>query len=252
MEVKDLQISYGTHKVLNGLSFDVKEGKITTIIGANGSGKSTLFNGMTKNLRINKGSILLDGKNIETIPLKCFAKKTAIVHQYNSAPNDLTVEKLVGYGRIAHCGFYGKYNKEDKKTIEWAMEVTDTIELQKKRICDLSGGQQQRVWIAMALAQDTKLLFLDEPTTYLDIRYQIEILRLIKQLNEKYHITILMVLHDINQAVHYSDEIIAMKDGKVIAIGRPKDIITKELIEKVYDISLEIEQFGESKYIITV
>ena len=252
MEVKELEFSYGKERVLNHISFKIPKGKITTLIGANGCGKSTLFNVMTKNLRAHTGGIFLDGKNINQIPLKQFAKQVSIVHQYNVAPNDLTVEKLIGYGRIAHSGFYKSNKDEDEKLIGWAMEITDVAELKNSRISDLSGGQRQRVWIAMALAQKTKILFLDEPTTYLDIRYQIEILKLIKRLNKEFGITIITVLHDINQAIHYSDEIIAMKDGKIIAQGVPQNVITEEAIKEVYDIDLKVEELQGNNFVITV
>lgn len=252
MEVRELDFSYGKNKVLNQISLQIPKGKITTLIGANGCGKSTLFHVMTKNLRAQHGKIFLDGKNINEIPLKQFAKEVSIVHQYNVSPNDLTVKKLIGYGRIAHRGF-GKKNKEqDEKFIHWAMEVTGITELKDRQISDLSGGQRQRVWIAMALAQNTKILFLDEPTTYLDIRYQIEILKLLKRLNLELGMTMLVVLHDINQAIQYSDEIIAMKDGKIIAQGSPRDIATEKILKTVYDVDLRVENVNGNIFVLTI
>jgi iron complex transport system ATP-binding protein len=251
MEIKNIEFSYGKNKVLNDISFSIAEGKITTLIGANGCGKSTLFNVITKNLKPQGGSVELNGKNIADIHLKDFAKQVAIVHQYNTAPSDLTVEKLIGYGRIAYCGF--KRDKaEDERYVNFAMDVTGVSSFAKKQISQLSGGQRQRVWIAVALAQNTKILFLDEPTTYLDIRYQIEILRLVKKLNREYGITIVMVLHDINQSIAYSDNIIAMKDGKIIAQGNPESIITEELIKTVYGIELAVKNVDDNKVVLTV
>ena len=252
MEIKNVEFSYGNHKVLNDISFKVQEGKITTIIGANGCGKSTLFNVITKNLKPQKGSVLLNGEDIKHISLKNFARQVAIVHQYNTAPNDITVEKLVSYGRIAHIDKGRRNYADDEKYIDFAMEVTGVSEFAKKQISNLSGGQRQRVWIAMALAQNTKILLLDEPTTYLDVRYQIEILRLVKKLNTEYGITIIMVLHDINQSIAYSDCIIAMKDGKILAEGNPNEVITEELIKKVYGIELSVKEIGENKIVLTV
>ena len=252
MEVKNVSFAYGKQQVLRNLSFQVKEGSILTLIGANGCGKSTLFNVMTKNLKPQGGQVLLDGMDIQQIPLKRFACRVAIVHQYNTAPDDLTVEKLVGYGRIAHAT-RGRYNRDaDEKWIDWALEVTETAAFRKKNISALSGGQRQRVWIAMALAQNTKLLFLDEPTTYLDIKYQLDILHLVRRLNREFGITIMMVLHDINQAIHYSDEIIAMKDGGIIAKGTPAEIITAKTIQAVYGIRLEVAEHKAGRFVMTV
>lgn len=251
--VKDLSFAYGKHEVLKGLSFELHKGKITTLIGANGCGKSTLFNLMTKNLKPDNGEIILNGKNIENIRLKDFAKQAAIVHQYNTAPADLTVEKLISYGRTPYHKLGMPQNaEEDEKKIQWAMEITNTLKLKDKPVAKLSGGQKQRVWIAMALAQDTKILFLDEPTTYLDIRYQLQILKLIKQLNREFGITIIMVLHDINQSLYYSDEIVAMKDGKIIAQGLPEEIITTELVQSVFDVDLHIQNMNGKPFILTI
>ena len=193
MEVRDLSFSYGKNKVLKGISFTIEGGKITTIMGANGCGKSTLFNLMTKNLYPRKGNIFLHGRNIQNFGLKDFAKRVSIVHQYNSSADDITVERLVSFGRTPHMKMMQGRSDEDEKLIEWAMEVTNVEKYRDREVSRLSGGQRQRVWIAMALAQNTKILFLDEPTTYLDIRYQIEILELVKKLNEEYGITIIMV-----------------------------------------------------------
>lgn len=251
--VGDLFFAYGKHEVLKGLSFDLHEGKITTLIGANGCGKSTLFNLMTKNLKPDSGEILLCGKNLADIRLKDFAKQAAIVHQYNSAPADLTVEKLISYGRTPyHTLGLSPDAKEDEEKIKWAMEITHTLKLKDKPVSELSGGQKQRVWIAMALAQDTKILFLDEPTTYLDIRYQLQILKLIRQLNREFGITIVMVLHDINQSLYYSDEIVAMRGGKIIAQGQPEEVITTELVKEVYNVDLKIQRMDNKPFILPV
>lgn len=251
--VRNLSFSYGKHEVIKNLSFDLHKGKITTLIGANGCGKSTLFNLMTKNLKPDSGIIELGKINIENIRLKDFAKSVAIVHQYNTAPTDLTVEKLISYGRNPYHKFGVSQNaKADEEKINWAMEITNTAKLKDKPVAELSGGQKQRVWIAMALAQDTDILFLDEPTTYLDIRYQLEILKLIKKLNRDFGITIVMVLHDINQSLYYSDEIVAMKNGKIIAQGVPTEIITSELIQSVYDVALNIQMIDSKPFVLPI
>ena len=251
--IRDISFSYGKHEVLKGLSFDLTKGNIITLIGANGCGKSTLFNLMTKNLRPDSGEILFCKKSLEGIRLKDFAKQAAIVHQYNTAPADLSVEKLISYGRTPYhtLGLFSNA-KEDEEKVRWAMEITHTLKHKDKPVSELSGGQKQRVWIAMALAQDTKILFLDEPTTYLDIRYQLQILKLIRQLNREFGITIVMVLHDINQSLYYSDEIVAMKDGKIIAQGQPEQVITTELLREVYDVDLQIQKADGKPFILPI
>ena len=251
--VKDLSFSYGKQKVLDNLALTLHEGKITTLIGANGCGKSTLFHLMTKNLKPDSGEVFLRDKNIADLKFKEFAKEAAIVHQYNTAPMDISVEKLISYGRTPyHTMGLSPDAKKDEEKVTWAMEITDTLKHRHKAVSQLSGGQKQRVWIAMALAQDTKILFLDEPTTYLDIRYQLQILKLIRQLNQEYNLTIVMVLHDINQSLYYSDEIIAMKDGKMIAQGLPEDIITPELVKSVFDVELNISTENGKPFILPI
>lgn len=260
MRVKDLSFAYGKKSVLHNLSFSIPEGKITTILGANGCGKSTLFSLMTKNLLPDRGRIFLQKKNIGGMSIGDFAKQVAIVHQYNTAADDITVRQLVSLGRTPYhkvfgSGKYGAFStdkKEDAKWIDHALKVTNLEELSDREMGQLSGGQRQRVWIAMALAQNTKLLFLDEPTTYLDIRYQLDILRLIKRLNEEFAITIVMVLHEINQAMHYSDEIIGLKDGQMLVQGAPDEVITSAILEQLYGVRLDIAEVGGSHYVLTV
>jgi iron complex transport system ATP-binding protein len=165
---------------------------------------------------------------------------------------DITVERLVGFGRTPHMKFFSGYQDEDRKLIEWAMEVTNISKYCDKEVAKLSGGQRQRVWIAMALAQNTKILFLDEPTTYLDIRYQIEILKLVRKLNREYGITIVMVLHDINQAIHFSDRIIGLLGGKVVVEGNPEEAISAESIQNLYGIELGVTEIDGKKFVLTV
>lgn len=252
MEVRNLSFSYGKNWVLKDTSFQIEEGKITTIMGANGCGKSTLFNLMTRNLYPGKGNIFLRGKNIQNLALKEFARKVSIVHQYNSSADDITAERLVSFGRTPYMKLMQGRSEADERQIRWAMEVTNTEKYRDREISRLSGGQRQRVWIAMALAQNTKILFLDEPTTYLDIRYQIEILKLVQKQNREYGITIIMVLHDMNQAIHYSDRIIGLKDGHVAAEGAPDEIITPESIRELYGITLGVTEVEGEKFVLTV
>ncbi len=262
MEVKNLTFAYDKksrgdkgeleNKILDNISFTIKNGKITTFLGANGCGKSTLFHLMTKGLAPDGGEICLDGKNINAMKQKEFAKRVAIVHQNNQAAADITVEKLVSYGRTPYLSLFGTAEKEDKDIIDWAMEVTNVTKYQNRELNSLSGGQKQRVWLAMALAQKTDILFLDEPTTYLDIRYQIEILEMVRKLNREYGITIIMILHDMNHAVYYSDELIGLKGGKILVRGNPGEVVTPDCIEKVYGIRLEVAKWKERKIVLTV
>ena len=241
LSIKNLKFSYGDHEVLRGLSAEIKSGAVTTLMGANGCGKTTLLSLLTKNLKPAEGSILLDGQNLAGISLKDFARRAAIVHQKNAAPNDLTVEKLVSYGRLPYSSiFRAGLDEKNQAQVERAMALTGLLPLKDRRIGTLSGGQRQRAFIAMALAQDTKLLFLDEPTTSLDVRYQVEILRLVERLNREQGITIVMVLHDINQALAYSDEVIGLKDGRVAVQGAPEAVIDSDSLQTLYGIRLPV------------
>ncbi len=256
ISIRNLEFSYDDkHQIFKDLNLDIKEGKITTFLGANGCGKSTLFNLITKNLTPDAGVIDLKGENVSDIALKDFACKVATVHQKNVAPSDITVKKLVSYGRIPHkhsllC--QAGETEEDMRCINWALEVTDTKKYENRAISELSGGQMQRVWIAMALAQDTDILFLDEPTTFLDVRYQIQVLRLVRRLNEEFGKTIIMVLHDINQALHYSDEVIALSHGEVICAGNPHQVADSVLLKSVYDVDLKIIETETGNFVLPI
>lgn len=253
--VRDLHFAYdkGRVPIFDGLDLDVHEGVVTTLIGANGSGKSTLFNLLTKNLRPDGGAIFLRQGDVSMLRLKDYARLVAIVHQRNSAPADLAVEKLVSYGRFPYHGLGNAANtEEDERMVQWALEVCGLSEYAKRPVSALSGGQSQRVWIAMALAQGSDVLLLDEPTTYLDIRYQLDILHLVRRLNEEFGMTIIMVLHDINQALRYSDELVALAHGKIVAQGAPADIVSTELLHQVYDVDLEVTTVHDAPFVLAV
>lgn len=237
---ENITIGYGDNDIVNNLDVQIPDGKITSIIGPNGCGKSTLLKAMSRLLPIKNGEINLDGESLHAQSTKDVAKKIAILPQSPEVADGLTVGELVSYGRFPHQKGFGRLSAEDKKEIDWAMSVTGTFEFKHRSINDLSGGQRQRVWIAMALAQRTDIIFLDEPTTYLDISHQLEILELITQLNEQQGCTIIMVLHDINQAVRFSDYLVTMKDGDIIASGDTEEVLTKEILEKVFNIDVEI------------
>lgn len=246
MEVNNISFAYDESKqILNGVTCEVPIGKITTIIGPNGCGKSTLLGIMSQNYVPKSGEVILDGKAIAQYSAKEFAQKLAVVHQQNEAPYDITVKKLTSYGRLPYKNLFSKQTEDDEAAIEWALKSTNLKTKENNTLQQLSGGERQRVWISMALAQKTSFLFLDEPTTFLDIYYQLEILELIRQLNEQFQLTIVMVLHDINQAIRYSDHIIAMKEGKIIAKGEPKEIISKELIKEIYGVDVIVREDEE-------
>ena len=192
----------------------------------------------------------INNKNIKKLSYKDLAKEIATVHQQNSVPEDITVEELVSYGRTPYRKHYRGNDEEDNNIVEWAIEKTGLQGLKNKAVMSMSGGERQRVFIAMALAQKSKVLFLDEPTTYLDIYHQIEILELVKELNEEYNLTVVMVLHDINQAIKYSDNIIVMKKGKVIDCGKSNEVINMKLLNEVYNIGGFIQEHQGEKYFI--
>ena len=250
--IANLEFTIEKNEIIRGLNCDIKEGEITTIIGPNGCGKSTLLQILTKIYTDYSGSVSMYGRSIETIKMKEFARKVAIGNQYNTAQGDISVKQLVGYGRIPYKNLaISHMNDEDEEKINWALEITEMKQLEDEKVSSLSGGQKQRAWIAMALAQNTKVLFLDEPTTYLDIKYQREILEIVEKLNDEHDITIVMVLHDINQAIRYSHNIIAMKDGKIHSTGDAKTVVTEKLIKDVYGIDVELFKIGEVKYLIS-
>ncbi|PEJ98696.1 ABC transporter ATP-binding protein [Bacillus toyonensis] len=243
MEIKNVTFSYdNVTNRLKSVSSEIEIGKITTIIGPNGCGKSTLLSVMSRNHAPSSGEVILDGKAISEYKPKEFARKLAVVHQQNEAPADITVENLISFGRMPYKNIFSPQTDEDREAIERALVCTNLQSKRDKPIYALSGGERQRVWIAMTLAQNTPMLFLDEPTTYLDIYYQIEILELVKELNEVYGLTIVMVLHDINQAIRYSDYIIVMKDGEIVTKGNPNDVITEEMVKAIYGVDVVVKQ----------
>ncbi len=250
MEIRHLTFSYGKNRILKDVSLSFEKGKITTVLGANGSGKSTLFKLCTRNLRPDRGVIMLEDENIFHMKRRAFAKKAAIVHQHNRVSGNITVRELVSYGRTPHIGMLRQSGEKDEKAIEWSLCVTDLKSIAHQQVTSLSGGQRQRVWIAMALAQKSEMIFLDEPTNHLDIRYQAEMLRLVRSLNQDFGLTIVMVLHDINQALRYSDNVVGLKDGEVQFFGEPSEVITSEKISDLYKIRLQTIMYGGKPYVL--
>lgn len=235
-----LHIHYGEYKVIKDVTIEIPDKKVTSIIGPNGCGKSTLLKAMTRIIPHQSGSVIFDGKEIAQENTKQLAKKMAILPQTQESANGLTVGELVSYGRFPYQSGIGKLNRHDIEVIDWVLEVTDTVKYKYQPVDTLSGGQRQRVWIAMALAQETDIIFLDEPTTYLDMGHQLEVLELLKELNEKQACTIIMVLHDLNQAARFSDYMIALKEGTVVKAGNSNDVMQCDVLRNVFQIDAVI------------
>lgn len=240
IDVKDIKVSYENKVVIENFNSVFEKGKITTLIGPNGSGKSTVLKAIAKIIKKDKGKVIFYNEEINNIPCKVLAKKLGVLMQTNTAPYNFTVKQLISYGRIPHQKWYETKDKLHDEVIDWAMEQSNTIHLQDRLVSSLSGGERQKVWIALVLAQKPEVLFLDEPTTYLDICHQLEIMQLVRNLNKLHNITVVMVLHDLNQAAQFSDKVIAIKNGKIKDYGTPEQVITKELLEDVYNIKAEI------------
>lgn len=236
LHVKDLSVGYGERTVLDTLNVDIKRGAVTSIVGPNGCGKSTLLRTMSRLLNPTKGEIVLDGKSIHDIPTRKLATQLGLLPQTPIAPDGIVVADLVGRGRTPHQGILGRWSQQDYDIVAEALETTGISDLAERSIDELSGGQRQRVWIAMALAQRTETLLLDEPTTYLDVKHQLDVLDLLTELNRDRGTTIVMVLHDLNLAARYSDELVAVSGGKVFAHGHPREVITKENVKSVFGI----------------
>lgn len=240
LEVKDLHLTYGEKSIIEKLNLSIPKGKITVFIGANGCGKSTLLRSMARLLKPAQGDIILDGKQIAGIPTKEIAKRLSILPQGPIAPEGLTVFQLVKQGRYPYQNWLKQWSEDDERHVQEALRVTKMAELAESAVDALSGGQRQRAWIAMTLAQGTQTILLDEPTTYLDMAHQVDILDLLFELNEREQRTIVMVLHDLNLACRYAHHLVAVKDKNVYAQGKPEDVINVELVRHVFGMECEI------------
>ncbi len=240
IQTENLAISYEDKLVVESLDIQIPKGKITTIIGPNGCGKSTVLKALGRLLKPKGGIVYLNGDDIRRLTTKEVAQKMAILPQSPQAPAGLTVGELVAYGRFPHQRSLGRLSSEDKRIIQWALEVTKLTEHETTAVDKLSGGQRQRVWIAMALAQQTELILLDEPTTYLDLAYQLELLELLHHLNRQQGCTIAMVLHDLNLAARFADYMVAISDGEIICHGGPEKVMTTEVLRKTFNIEAKI------------
>lgn len=240
LKTSHLDIAYEDRLIVEDLNISIPEGKITALVGANGSGKSTVLKTMARILQPKSGSVLLNGKSIHKQSTREVAKQLAILPQNPTAPEGLTVYELVSYGRFPHQKGFGGLKAEDRSIVEWAIEATRMGEFSDRALEQLSGGQRQRAWIAMALAQETDILFLDEPTTFLDMAHQLEVLQLLEELNATSKRTIVMVVHDLNHAARYAHYMIAIKQGRAVASGVPEEVVTSSVLRDVFGIEADI------------
>ncbi len=241
-QTEQIRAGYDQKTILNEISLVIPNNRISVIIGANACGKSTLLKTMARLLKPTSGNVMLDGKAINKMPPKQLAKVLGILPQSPIVPEGISVADLVGRGRFPHQSLLKGWTKKDNEAVAEAMEMMNITELANRHIDELSGGQRQRVWIAMALAQQTDILFLDEPTTFLDITYQVEILDMLTDLNRKHGTTIVMVLHDINLSARYADYLFALRQGELIAEGDPSKVITSGLVKDVFGLDCEVVQ----------
>ena len=239
LEAQNIDITINKKVIVHDLSLKIPEGKITAIIGPNGCGKSTTLKAISRILPCAKGSITFKGKDIHKFNHREFAQCLAILTQSPQAPTDLTVQDLVEMGRFPHRGFLGRGDKDDYKHVEWALEQTNMTSMRQRLLHTLSGGERQRAWIAMALAQRPQVLLLDEPTTYLDICHQLEVMQLLDKLNKELGLTVVMVIHDLNHAIQYADYVAVIKAGRLVTSGAPKEIVTSQLLADVFRVKAD-------------
>ncbi|MFF3754512.1 ABC transporter ATP-binding protein [Streptomyces sp. NPDC002018] len=237
LTARGLTLAYEDRTVVHELELAVPDGRVTVIVGPNACGKSTTLRALGRLLRPRGGSVLLDGEELAKIPTRRIARSIGLLPQSPVAPEAITVADLVSRGRQPHQHWWQQWSDEDERAVTEAMERTAVTALADRPVDELSGGQRQRVWIAMALAQETDLLLLDEPTTFLDIAHQVEVLDLVRRLNHEQGRTVVIVLHDLNQAARYADHLVAMKSGRIVAEGRPGDVVTADLVREVFGLS---------------
>jgi len=240
LTLEQLTLGYGDRTVIESLDLAIEPGKVTAIVGANACGKSTLLRSMSRLLAPREGTVVLNGKDVHRMPAKVLARTLGLLPQSPIAPEGITVSDLVGRGRNPHQGVFSRWNESDDIAVAEALVATDTQSLADRPVDELSGGQRQRVWIAMALAQQTDVLLLDEPTTFLDVNHQVEVLDLLTDLNRSRGTTIVMVLHDLNLAARYADHLIALAGGQIHAAGTPAEVLTVETVRAVFGLDSQV------------
>ncbi len=240
LRARDVVLAYDERPVVDGVDLAVPPGRITVVVGANACGKSTLLRGLARLMAPRSGAVLLDGRELHRTPTREVARSLGLLPQSPVAPEGVTAGDLVARGRSPHQRWWQQWSAEDQRAVEEAMAATSVTELADVPVDELSGGQRQRVWLAMALAQDTELLLLDEPTTYLDLAHQVEVLELVAELNARRGRTIVMVLHDLNHAARYAHHVVAMKDGRIVAEGAPAQVVTEELVAEVFGLDCAV------------
>ena len=240
LQAQNLALAYGKRTVVSGLDLEIPAGRVTAIVGPNGCGKSTLLRGLVRLLRPTAGQVLLDGTDIHTLPTRSVARRVGLLPQSPIVPEGITVTELVSRGRHPHHGLLRQWSREDDAIVADSLERTHTTDLADRPVDELSGGQRQRVWIAMALAQRTDLLLLDEPTSFLDIAHQVEVLDLVRDLSLDQGTTVVMVLHDLPMAARYADHLVAMRAGEIVAQGLPRDVVTAQTVCDVFGITCRV------------
>lgn len=236
---KSLSVSYGKKTIIKDLSLSLPAGKITALIGPNGCGKSTLLKALSRIKKPNAGEITVAGKSLSSFGDKELARELSLLSQILTAPEGVTVRRLVEYGRSPYISHWGKLNKQDKQVVESSLSEAGVMNLAELRLDSLSGGQRQRAWIAMVLAQDTGIVLLDEPTTYLDLSHQVELMDIMQNLNQQGK-TVVVVLHDLNQACRYCDNLVVLKDGQLVVQGKPESVLTEQLLEDVFALKAKV------------
>lgn len=240
LRAEGITLGYGARTVVRGLDLPVPPGQVTAIVGPNGCGKSTVLRGLCRLLTPTAGRVLLDGADLSAMPTRQVAKRIGLLPQIPIVPEGITVGELVSRGRHPHQGLVRRWSAEDEAVVAESLLLTDTADLASREVEQLSGGQRQRVWIAMILAQRTDLLLLDEPTSFLDIAHQVEVLDLVRDLSVQRGTTVVMVLHDLAMAARYADHLVAMRDGEIVAEGAPRDVVTESSVEAVFGIGTRV------------